>query len=54
MDPFCYKCYTFVFTILSCLCDTLLEKAFFVIFPNGVPGQVWYLVVSIPGLCLPF
>ena len=24
-----------------------------VIFPFGVPGQVWYLIVSIPDLCLP-
>ena len=25
----------------------------FVTFPNGVRGQVWYLMVSIPDLCLP-
>ena len=24
----------------------------FVIFPHGVPGQVWYLIVSIPDSCL--
>ena len=24
----------------------------FVTFPYGVPGQVWYLIVSIPDLCL--
>ena len=24
----------------------------FVIFPHGVPGQVWYLIVSIPDICL--
>ena len=24
----------------------------FVTFPYGVPGQAWYLVVSIPDLCL--
>ena len=24
----------------------------FVTFPYGVLGQVWYLIVSIPGLCL--
>ena len=24
----------------------------FVTFPYGVPGQVWYLIVSIPGSCL--
>ena len=22
--------------------------------PYGFPGQVWYLIVSIPDLCLPF
>ena len=22
-------------------------------FPCGVPGQVWYLIVSIPDLCIP-
>ena len=26
----------------------------FVTFPIGVPGQVWYLIVSIPDLYLPF
>ena len=25
---------------------------FFFIFPYGVPGQVWYLIVSIPDICL--
>ena len=24
----------------------------FVTFPNGVLGQVWYLIVSIPDICL--
>ena len=24
----------------------------FVTFPHGVSGQVWYLIVSIPDLCL--
>ena len=23
----------------------------FVTFPSGIPGQVWYLIVSIPDLC---
>ena len=26
---------------------------YFVIFQYGVPGQVWYLIVPIPDLCLP-
>ena len=30
------------FVMLNCL---------FVTFPCGVLGQVWYLIVSIPGLC---
>ena len=24
---------------------------FFVTFPSGILGQVWYLIVSIPNLC---
>ena len=33
----------------------VLSSCVFVTFPNGVPGQVWYLIlyVSIPDLCLP-
>ena len=31
--------------VFSCVCVT---------FPYGVPSQVWYLIVSIPDLCLPF
>ena len=30
--------------VFSCLCVT---------FPPGVSDQVWYLIVSIPDLCLP-
>ena len=33
----------------SQVCDVFLC---FVTFPCGVLGQVWYLIVSIPGLCL--
>ena len=33
----------FLYVILSCV---------FVTFPFGVLGQVWYLIVSIPDLCL--
>ena len=66
MDYFCYLC--FVSVILSCLgpClfiaalsspngKTLLYVVFscvFVTFPCGVLGQVWYLIVSIPNICL--
>ena len=47
------------------LCDHLLGKAdqlallcvvvscVVVTFPCGVPGQAWYLIVSIPDLCFP-
>ena len=66
MDHFCYAC--FVRVMLSCLfiaalwspagkgltscslvCDVLCV---FVTFPCGILGQVWYLIVSIPDLCL--
>ena len=33
----------------SLACDV---SCVFVIFPSGVLGQVWYLIVSIPDLCL--
>ena len=33
----------------SLVCDVFLC---FVTFPDGVLGQVWYLIVSIPDLCL--
>ena len=33
------------------VCDVSLC---FVTFPYGVSGQVWYLIVSIPDLCLLF
>ena len=34
----------------SLVCDVFL--CVFVIFPFGVPGQVWYLIASIPDFCL--
>ena len=68
VDHFCYLCFMFVFIILSCLlladlrspagkgltswfyvCDVSLCC---VTFPYGVSGKVWYLMVSIPDLCL--
>ena len=33
----------------SLVCD---DSLCFVTFPCGVLGQVWYLIVSIPDLCL--
>ena len=64
MDPFCYLCYMSV--ILSCLFLAALwwERAdlltllymmiscVFITSPYGVLGQVWYLIVLIPDLCL--
>ena len=64
MNPFCYLCFVFVFVILYCLFLACWERAdllallcvmfscVFVTFPYGVLGQVWYLIVSIPDLCL--
>ena len=34
----------------SLVCNVFLF--FFVTFPYVVPGQVWYLILSIPDLCL--
>ena len=31
----------------------VMFSCIFVTFPYGVLGQVWYLIVSIPDLCLP-
>ena len=64
--PFCYL--SFMSATLSCLllaalwssagkeltlgsfvCDVFFC---FVTFPNGVLGQVWYLIVMIPDFCL--
>ena len=63
MVPFCYLC--FVFSLSYCLvcfcqpCCHLMGKnwplGFLVCdvsFPYGALGQVWYLIVSIPDLCL--
>ena len=68
MDIFCYLCFMFVcHTVLSVPCGlaatcskmadllALLYVIFscvFVTFPYGVLGQVWYLIVSIPDICL--
>ena len=57
--------FVFVFAITSCLCLAALWSAdllallyvtfcsAFATFPYGVLGRLWYLIVSIPGLCLP-
>ena len=37
--------------LLTLLC-VVVNKCF-VTFPYGISGQVWYLIVSIPDLCLP-
>ena len=62
MDPFVVYVsrLSFVFIILSCqflAALALLCVMFpfgFVTFPYGVSNQVWYLIVSIPCLCLLF
>ena len=63
-----YAIYVSYLSLLCCLacslppCDHLLGKAFALVClflcvditsPYGVPGQVWYLIVSIPYLCPP-
>ena len=56
--------FVFGFAILSCLCGHLLGKGCllgspvcdvflcFVTFPYGILGQVWYLILTIPNICL--
>ena len=66
MDPFLFMfrvCHAFL-SVHCSLVVTCSEKAGllallcvmffggFVTFPDGVLGQVWYLLVSIPDLCL--
>ena len=68
MDQFCYLGFVIVFVILSCLFLAALwspvRRAYLlalmcvmfscavVTFPYGVLGQVCYLIVLIPDLCL--
>ena len=66
MDPFCYLCLSLSYCRVCSLqpCGQLLGKSWplgslsvmfscvFVTFPHGVLGQVWYLIISIPDLCL--
>ena len=62
VDLFCYLC--FVLSVHCSLVVICWERAdlvallyvmfycVFVTFPCGILGQVWYLIVSIPDLCL--
>ena len=62
MDHFCYLC--FVFSVHCSLVVTCWERTDLlallcvmfscdlVTFPCGVLGQVWYLIESLPDLCL--
>ena len=43
----CWEC-----THLLALLYVMFSSVFFVAFSYGVLGQVWYLIVSIPDLCL--
>ena len=50
--------FAFVFLSIVCLAakglTSLLARALcFVTFPCGIPNHVWYLIVSVPDLCLP-
>ena len=66
MDNFCYLC--FVFIMLSCLFIAamwspagkglafwllfVMFNCVFVTYPYGILGQLWYLIVSFPDICL--
>ena len=68
MYPFCYLCLCLSLSYcLVCFCKPVVTcwaradhlallyvmfSCVFVTFPYGVLGQVWYLIVSIPDLCL--
>ena len=65
MDLLCFflscVCYAFVRVCLNVPCGHLLGKGCPIgsrlwclgdcHFPIGIPGQVWYMIVSIPDLC---
>ena len=58
MDHLCYFCLVFVDALwsptgkgLTSWLSFVISKCVFVTFPCGIPGQVWYLIVSIPDLC---
>ena len=62
MDHLCYLCLVFVMLLrlfiaalrspigkrLTCLLLFVMFNCVFVLFPCGILGQVWYLIVSIP------
>ena len=62
MDHLCYLCLVFVMLLrlfiaalwsptgkrLTCWLSFVMFNCVFVIFPCGIHGQVWYLIVSIP------
>ena len=64
VDPFCYLCFVSVilsFLFLAALWSPAGKRAtswlfcmycVLITFPHGVLGQVCYLIVSIPDLCL--
>ena len=67
MDQLCYFCLVFVMVsrlfiaalwsparkgMTSWLSIVMFNCVFFITFPCGILGQVWYLIVSIPDLCL--
>ena len=56
-------CYAFTRLFIDALCSPglkgltswlpfVMSNCVFVTFPCGILGQVWYLIVSIPDLCL--
>ena len=67
MDHLCYLCHVFAMLLhlfnaalwsqarkglTSCVLFVMLNCVF-VTFPCGILGHVWYLIISIPDLCLP-
>ena len=65
MDQLCYFCPVFVMLsrlIIAALSSPAVEgltswlsfvvlNCVFVTFPCGIPGRMWYLIVSVPDLC---
>ena len=60
-DPFCYLCLTVIlYSLVVTYCERTDLLAFlyvmfcsvFVTFPYTVSGKMWYLIVSIPDICI--
>ena len=55
MDLLCFFCLVFVMPLCAsvylCLVVTCWERADLFALVCGILGQVWYLIVSTPGLC---